>query len=89
MGISGAVKNIESLTEVLKDLLNNVQSGNGLARNMLENKQLTTNVQAIANKPLLHRAIRTCPVYGVCAVAINRHPSRRTGRRQTPSTAEP
>ena len=48
-GITTAVKNIESSTEVLKDLLNNVQSGKGLAGTMLENEQLTTNVQAIAN----------------------------------------
>ena len=48
-GITVAVKNIESSTEVLKDLLNDVQSGKGLAGTMLENEQLTTNVQAIAN----------------------------------------
>jgi len=47
--ITAAVKNIECSTEVLKDLLNNVQSGKGLAGTMLENEQLTTNVQAIAN----------------------------------------
>jgi phospholipid/cholesterol/gamma-HCH transport system substrate-binding protein len=47
--ITAAVKNIESSTEVLKDLLNNVQSGKGLAGTMLENEQLATNVQAIAN----------------------------------------
>jgi phospholipid/cholesterol/gamma-HCH transport system substrate-binding protein len=47
--ITAAIKNIESSTEVLKDLLNNVQSGKGLAGTMLENEQLTTNVQAIAN----------------------------------------
>jgi phospholipid/cholesterol/gamma-HCH transport system substrate-binding protein len=47
--ITAAVKNIESSTEVLKDLLNNVQSGKGLAGTILENDQLTTNVQAIAN----------------------------------------
>jgi phospholipid/cholesterol/gamma-HCH transport system substrate-binding protein len=47
--ITAAVKNIESSTEVLKDLLNNVQSGKGLAGTVLENEQLTTNVQAIAN----------------------------------------
>jgi phospholipid/cholesterol/gamma-HCH transport system substrate-binding protein len=48
-GISATVKNIESSTEVLKDLLNNVQSGKGLAGTMLENELLATNVQAIAN----------------------------------------
>jgi phospholipid/cholesterol/gamma-HCH transport system substrate-binding protein len=48
-GITATVNNIETSTEVLKDLLNNVQSGKGLAGTMLENEQLTTNVQAIAN----------------------------------------
>jgi phospholipid/cholesterol/gamma-HCH transport system substrate-binding protein len=47
--ITAAVKNIESSTEVLKDLLNSVQSGKGLAGTVLEDEQLTTNVQAIAN----------------------------------------
>jgi phospholipid/cholesterol/gamma-HCH transport system substrate-binding protein len=48
-GITATVNNIETSTEVLKELLNNVQSGKGLAGTMLENEQLTTNVQAIAN----------------------------------------
>ena len=47
--ITTAVKNIESSTEVLKSLLNDVQSGKGLAGTMLQNEQLATNVQAIAN----------------------------------------
>ena len=47
--ITAAVKNIESSTEVLKSLLNDVQSGKGLAGTMLQNEQLATNVQAIAN----------------------------------------
>ena len=48
-GITTAVKNIESSTEVLKSLLSDVQSGKGLAGTMLQNEQLATNVQAIAN----------------------------------------
>ena len=47
--ITTAVKNIESSTEVLKSVLNDVQSGKGLAGTMLQNEQLATNVQAIAN----------------------------------------
>jgi ABC-type transporter Mla subunit MlaD len=47
--ITIAVKNIESSTEVLKSLLSDVQSGKGLAGTMLQNEQLATNVQAIAN----------------------------------------
>ena len=34
--ITAAVKNIESSTKVLKDLLNNIQSGKGLAGTMLK-----------------------------------------------------
>jgi phospholipid/cholesterol/gamma-HCH transport system substrate-binding protein len=47
--ITAAVKNIESSTEVLKSMLNDVHSGKGLAGTMLQNEQLATNVQAIAN----------------------------------------
>jgi phospholipid/cholesterol/gamma-HCH transport system substrate-binding protein len=47
--ITAAVKNIESSTEVLKSVLNDIQSGKGLAGTMLQNEQLATNVQAIAN----------------------------------------
>ena len=47
--ISAAIKNIESSTEVLKKLADDLQSGKGLAGTALENEQLATNVQAIAN----------------------------------------
>jgi phospholipid/cholesterol/gamma-HCH transport system substrate-binding protein len=47
--ISSAVKNVESSTEVLKSLLNGIQSGKGLAGTVLQNEQLATNVQTIAN----------------------------------------
>jgi phospholipid/cholesterol/gamma-HCH transport system substrate-binding protein len=47
--ITTAVKNIESSTEVLKSMLNDVQSGKGLAGTMIQNEQLATNMQAIAN----------------------------------------
>jgi hypothetical protein len=47
--ISAAVKNVESSTEVLKKVMDDLQSGKGLAGTMLQNEQLATNVQAIAN----------------------------------------
>ncbi len=47
--ITAATKNIETSTEVLNSLLNNIQSGKGLAGTVLQNEQLATNVQAIAN----------------------------------------
>jgi phospholipid/cholesterol/gamma-HCH transport system substrate-binding protein len=47
--ISNAVQNVESSTEVLKKVMNDLQSGRGLAGTLLQNEQLATNVQAIAN----------------------------------------
>jgi phospholipid/cholesterol/gamma-HCH transport system substrate-binding protein len=47
--ISAAVKNVESSTEALKKVMDDLQSGKGLAGTMLQNEQLATNVQAIAN----------------------------------------
>jgi len=44
-----AVKNIESSTEVMKTVMNDVQSGKGLAGTMLQNEQLSTNVEMLAN----------------------------------------
>jgi phospholipid/cholesterol/gamma-HCH transport system substrate-binding protein len=46
--ISAAVKNIESSTETLKQLMDGVQSGQGLAGALLKNGPLSTNVEAIA-----------------------------------------
>lgn len=47
--VTTAVKNIETSTEVLKSLVNDIQSGKGLAGTVFQNEQLSTNVQAIAN----------------------------------------
>jgi ABC-type transporter Mla subunit MlaD len=46
--INAAVKNIESSTEVMKKLSEDLQSGRGLAGAVLQNQQLATNVQSIA-----------------------------------------
>lgn len=46
--ISAAVKNIESSTETLTNLMAGLQSGKGLAGAVLQNEQLSNNVQAIA-----------------------------------------
>jgi len=43
-----SLKNFESSTESLKSLLAGVQSGKGLAGDVLGNEQLATNVNAIA-----------------------------------------
>ena len=47
--ITVAVKNIESSSEVLKNLLNDVQAGKGLAGNLLKNEQLASDLSQIAN----------------------------------------
>src|SRR6185312_161856 len=46
---TASMKNIETSTVVLTNLMNDLQSGKGLAGTMLQNQQLATNVQAIAN----------------------------------------
>lgn len=48
-GLNAAVKNIESSTIILKDLLEDVQAGKGLAGNLLQNPQLSTNISLIAS----------------------------------------
>jgi hypothetical protein len=47
--ITASVNNIKSSTDALKKILDDLQSGRGLAGTMLQNEQLATNVQAIAN----------------------------------------
>lgn len=47
--ISNSVKNIESSTEVLKGLMNDIKSGKGIAGVLLQNEQFSTNMEAIAN----------------------------------------
>ena len=47
--LTASMKNIESSTVVIKDLLTDVQSGKGFAGTVLRNDQLATNVQAIAS----------------------------------------
>jgi hypothetical protein len=45
--INVAVKNVESSTATLKELLDGVHEGKGLAGNLLENEQIATNVSRI------------------------------------------
>ncbi len=47
--ISAAVGNLRSSTESLKKIMDDLHSGQGLAGTLLQNPQLATNVQAIAN----------------------------------------
>jgi phospholipid/cholesterol/gamma-HCH transport system substrate-binding protein len=47
--IHTAVKNIESSTEVLKNVLDELQAGKGLAGTLLKNEQLAVSVEQIAN----------------------------------------
>jgi phospholipid/cholesterol/gamma-HCH transport system substrate-binding protein len=48
-GINDVVKNIESSSEVLKSLLNDVQAGKGLAGDLLRNEEIAANVSQIAS----------------------------------------
>ncbi|HWD91951.1 MAG TPA: MlaD family protein [Verrucomicrobiae bacterium] len=47
--LTASMKNIEASTVVLKDVLEDVQSGKGLAGTVLRNQQLATNVNLIAS----------------------------------------
>ena len=47
--ITASVQNIKSSTDTLNKLMDDMQSGRGLAGTVLQNQQLATNVQAIAN----------------------------------------
>jgi len=47
--ITSAMKNIESATETLTNLMNGMQAGQGLAGTILQNPDLSSNVQAIAS----------------------------------------
>ncbi len=47
--LTASMKNVESSSEVLKDVLSDVKAGKGLAGTLLENQQLATNLQAIAS----------------------------------------
>lgn len=48
-GLNAAVKNIENSTVVLKELLDDIQAGKGLAGNFLRNPELATNVSLITS----------------------------------------
>lgn len=48
-GINAAVKNIETSTVMLKDLLGDLETGKGLAGNLLQNSELATSVSLIAS----------------------------------------
>ena len=47
--ITASVNNIKSSTDTLKKIMDDLQSGRGLAGTVLQNQQLATNVQAIAD----------------------------------------
>lgn len=47
--LTAAMKNIESATETLTNLMNGMQSGRGLAGTVLQDPELSSNVQAIAS----------------------------------------
>lgn len=47
--VANSLKNIETSTEILTNLMGQAQSGKGLAGTILQNQELATNVQVIVN----------------------------------------
>jgi hypothetical protein len=47
-GIHGAISSIRASSDTLKNLLDDVQAGKGLAGDLLKNEQIATNVSQIA-----------------------------------------
>ena len=48
-GLNQAVKNIESATATLTNVMSDLQKGHGLAGNLLKNEKLATDVSLIAS----------------------------------------
>jgi phospholipid/cholesterol/gamma-HCH transport system substrate-binding protein len=64
--LHAAVKNIESSTIILKDLLGDVQAGKGLAGNLLQNPVLATNVSLIvSNLSITSSNLNRLGVWGI------------------------
>jgi phospholipid/cholesterol/gamma-HCH transport system substrate-binding protein len=64
--LNAAVKNIESSTIMLKDLLADVQAGKGLAGNLLQNPELSTNVSLIvSNLSITSSNLNRLGVWGI------------------------
>ena len=64
--LSAAVKNIEYSTIMLKDLLADVQAGKGLAGNLLQNPELSTNVSIIvSNLSITSSNLNRLGVWGI------------------------
>jgi len=64
--INAAVRNIESSTVTLKDLLGDIQAGKGLAGNLLQNPDLSTNVSLIvSNLSITSSNLNRLGVWGV------------------------
>ena len=88
--ITTAVKNIESSTEVLKSLMNDMQSGKGLAGTMLQNEQLATNVQAIANNLAIASSnLNRLGLWGICSGTRTAAHQRRAATNATKPPIEP
>jgi phospholipid/cholesterol/gamma-HCH transport system substrate-binding protein len=82
--IDAAVKNIESSTATLKQLLEGVQEGKGLAGNLLENEQIATNVSRIVDN--LSITTSNLNRLGLWGILWQRKPSRTN---EPPSVSRP
>ena len=64
--IDAAVKNIESSTATLKNLLDGVQAGKGLAGQLLENEQIAANVsQIVSNLSITTSNLNRLGLWGI------------------------
>jgi phospholipid/cholesterol/gamma-HCH transport system substrate-binding protein len=64
--INQVVKNIESSSEVLKSLLNDVQAGKGLAGDLLKNEEIATNVsQIVSNLSMTSSNLNRLGLWGI------------------------
>jgi phospholipid/cholesterol/gamma-HCH transport system substrate-binding protein len=80
--ISTSVKNIESSSESLKKLMDDLQSGKGLAGTLLKNEQLATNAQEIADN--LAIATSNLNRLGLWRFLWHREPSQTNEIKQKP-----
>jgi len=82
--IDASVKNIESSTATLKQLLDGVQAGRGLAGNLLENEQIASNVSRIVeNLSITTSNLNRLGLWGI----LWQHKPRRTN--EPPAVTRP
>ncbi len=86
--VSIAVSNIKSSTETLKQLMDDLQAGKGLAGTILQNSQLSTNVQTIAdNLSVTSSNLNRFGLWGI--LWSHKAPATNTAKPNTPHKINP